>query len=91
MRILSTPCASCDFSQVERIPRSFWMRLLPSLRHYYCRQCKSSLLAPKLEVESRQWMMTTFKDIPVGPPVHTAHNVVALRRPLGMQDQIGQH
>lgn len=90
MRILRTSCADCDYSQVERIPRSFWMRWLPSLRHYYCRQCDSALLAPKVQVESRQWMMTTFKDIPVGPPMHAADNVVALRPSARVQDQMGR-
>lgn len=65
MKILKSHCGSCDFSQVERIPRTFWMRWLPSLRHYYCRQCKSAFVAHKGEVESRQWMLSTFKGITV--------------------------
>ena len=65
MKLWKTFCATCDFSQVERIPRTFWMRWLPSLRHYHCRQCKSDFCARKGEVESRQWMLSTFKGIPV--------------------------
>lgn len=73
MRILWSSCQACDFSDVERIPRKFWMRWLPPLRHYYCHQCKQTLLAPKQMVESRQWMMTTFKDFQVPNGVEPSH------------------
>ncbi|HEY8358742.1 MAG TPA: hypothetical protein VIL30_14895 [Ramlibacter sp.] len=40
------------------------MRLLPSMRHYWCSQCDRTLLAPKALVDSKRWMMTSFRDFP---------------------------
>lgn len=74
MRIVWESCAECDFSELERVPRRLWMRLLPPLRHYYCKRCQSTLLAPKRLVESRQWMMTTFKNLRPAPPVDSVEN-----------------
>lgn len=56
------PCDTCGFDGLERVPRAFWMRLLPGLRHYHCDRCKCHLLAPKQAVEARQWMMTTSRN-----------------------------
>jgi hypothetical protein len=80
MKILRKACASCDFAQVERIPRTFWMRLLPSLRHYYCRQCKVAFVARKGEVESRQWMLSTFKGIAVDASGQPAGGLVGWQK-----------
>ena len=46
MKIFLKSCADCEFAHVERIPRSWWMRVLPSMRHYHCGKCKSAILAP---------------------------------------------
>ena len=70
MKIVWTSCRECDFSQLERIPRRLWMRLVPSLRHYHCNTCNSDLLAPKDKVEAQQWMQSTFKDLQVPPVEH---------------------
>jgi hypothetical protein len=67
MKILRASCPMCDFSEVERIPRRFWMRMLPSLRHYYCGKCSSTLLARKDLVESRQWMQVAFRGFKAPP------------------------
>ena len=67
MKILLKPCRDCDFGETERVARVLWMRLLPTMRHYYCRQCRSTLLAPKGLVESKQWMMSTFRNLEVPP------------------------
>ena len=61
-------CSTCEFDGLERIPRSFWMRLLPPLRHYHCNRCNAQLLAPKMLVETRQWAMTTSKNMQAEPP-----------------------
>ena len=61
MKIFLKSCADCEFADVERIPRSWWMRPLPSMRHYFCNKCKSRVLAPKDRVEARQWLTTTTK------------------------------
>jgi hypothetical protein len=61
MKIVRDSCEECDFLEFARIPRRFWMRLLPSLRHYHCKRCDADVLAPKDKVEARQWMMSTFK------------------------------
>ncbi len=64
MKILRSACNACDFAGLERRPRSLWMRLLPSMRHYWCSQCDRTLLAPKALVDSKRWMMTSFRDFP---------------------------
>lgn len=71
MKIIWKSCHACDFSEVERIPRRFWMRLLPRLRHYYCAKCGMAFLAPKNVVEAKQWMLSTFRDLPVPPSAAT--------------------
>ena len=69
MRILWQVCQKCDFAQVERVPRRFWMRVLPSMRHYHCAQCNRNFLAPLGLVETRQWMNSTVKNFePAGEP-----------------------
>ncbi len=60
-------CTQCGFDGLDRLPRTFWMRLLPNLRHYHCGQCNSHVLAPKLAVEARQWAMTTTKNLQAPP------------------------
>ncbi|TWO72285.1 hypothetical protein FN976_06155 [Caenimonas sedimenti] len=69
MQIFLKSCDQCDFSEVGRLPRTWWMRLIPKLRHYDCKKCKQSFLAPKRLVEERQWMTTTLKNfrVPTGP------------------------
>jgi hypothetical protein len=67
MKIVWSSCRECDFSQLERIPRRFWMRLLPKMRHYHCKACDANLLAPKDKVEAQQWMQSTFKDFQAPP------------------------
>jgi len=56
MRIVWKSCQECDLASLDRIPRRFWMRLLPGLRHYHCTQCQANVLAPKKAVESRRWV-----------------------------------
>lgn len=65
MKILLKECSTCDLSELERVPRSFWMRLLPGLRHFHCQQCRSNVMAPKRLVEDRKWMMSTTKNLHV--------------------------
>jgi hypothetical protein len=67
MKILFKICQACDFAEMERAPRSWWMRPLGSLRLYQCNQCKTNVLAPKTLVESRQWMTTTLKNFQAPP------------------------
>ena len=63
MKILLKGCRDCDLSALERVPRAFWMRWLPGLRHFHCGQCRQNMLAPKRLVESRKWVMSTAKDL----------------------------
>lgn len=67
MKIFWSSCSRCDFGQLERVPRTFWMRLLPRWRHYHCAQCSANVLAPKKIVESRRWATTTLKSIRITP------------------------
>ena len=62
MKIRLKVCDQCSFAELQRVHRTFWMRLLGSFRHYHCAQCKSRFLAPKGMVEQRQWMDTTTRD-----------------------------
>lgn len=63
MKILRGACADCEFTELERVPRKLWMRLLlPPLRHYYCNQCRQNVLARKDLVEVKRWMTSTLKD-----------------------------
>lgn len=41
-----TMCA-CGAEHLERIPRSWWMRLFTSRRHYQCSQCGATLFVRK--------------------------------------------
>ena len=51
MRILLTAC-ECNFADVVRVKRSWWMRLLlKPMRLYHCGKCKSNILASKHLVE----------------------------------------
>lgn len=67
MQILSSACDKCDLAALERVPRKLWMRLLPAMRHYRCTQCGRKQLAPKALVDSRKWLVTTFKEAPARP------------------------
>jgi len=40
------------------------MRVFPSLRHYYCGQCDTTVLARKKAVEVKQWAASTITAIP---------------------------
>ena len=60
MKVFLTACDACRFAGAERVPRKLWMRLLPPLRHYYCRDCNIRFLAPKTLVERYQWMASTI-------------------------------
>lgn len=64
MQNSTSSCDSCDLSTLERVPRKFWMRLMPGMRHYRCTACGRKQLAPKDLVESRKWVATTFKTFP---------------------------
>lgn len=55
MKVYLRASDGCHFAGAERLPRQFWMRLLPPLRHYYCRHCEERFLAPRSLVEHYQW------------------------------------
>ena len=38
--ISSEACPKCQEFTLYRIRRNFWMRLIPTSRHYLCRQCR---------------------------------------------------
>jgi hypothetical protein len=42
-----TAC-SCGAEHHERIPRSWWMRLFISRRHYRCNRCQATMFVPKV-------------------------------------------
>jgi hypothetical protein len=42
----------CESSRLARIPRKPWMRLLPYLRLYKCRDCGVRVLRPRLKQDS---------------------------------------
>lgn len=65
MKIFLKPCEQCDFSDVGRLSRSWWMRFIPKLRFYRCARCRKNFMAPKKLVEERQWMTTTLKNFRV--------------------------
>lgn len=67
MRILWESCQECNLASLDRIPRRFWMRLLPGLRHYHCRQCGADVLAPKKAVESHRWAAISAPGQPLPP------------------------
>lgn len=68
MKIILKGCSDCDLSELDRLPRAFWMRWLPGLRHYHCGQCRRNMLAAKRLVESRKWMMSTVKNLDLAAP-----------------------
>jgi hypothetical protein len=59
MQYRSKVCEKCSFSELERVPRVFWMRVFYKLRYYHCDKCDVQFLAAKELVEQRQWMNTT--------------------------------
>jgi hypothetical protein len=42
-----TAC-SCGAEHLERIPRSWWMRLFISRRHYQCSRCRATMFIAKV-------------------------------------------
>ncbi len=55
MQLLFNKC-ECDWGDLSRIPRSWWMRLFWSRRLYFCTACKSRLLARRSAIEGApQW------------------------------------
>jgi len=51
MRIMLTAC-ECNFADVVRVKRSWWMRLFfKSMRLYHCAKCKSNIFGSKHLVE----------------------------------------
>lgn len=66
MKVFWASCPRCDFAQLERVPRSFWMRLLPRWRHYHCADCSANVLAPKKRVDAGRWAAGP-KTIPIAP------------------------
>jgi hypothetical protein len=45
----------CGFEHFERIPRRWWMRLLPGRRFYRCGQCGKEQLASERAVNEAVW------------------------------------
>jgi hypothetical protein len=58
-----TAC-SCGTEHLERIPRSWWMRVFTARRHYQCSRCKTTMFVPK--VLSSQPAETTPQASPAG-------------------------
>lgn len=51
MRAPAQTTCSCDQSELERVHRTWWMRLTSSKRLYECRGCGVRLFIPKQAVE----------------------------------------
>ena len=51
---------SCGVEHLHRIPRSSWMRLFPSRRHYECARCGARLFIPKVLTFRPTGPMVTF-------------------------------
>jgi hypothetical protein len=58
-----TPC-SCGVEHLERIPRSWWMRVFTARRHYQCSRCKATMFVPRV-LASRP-AETTPQPSPIG-------------------------
>jgi hypothetical protein len=58
-RLLFRRC-KCQSPSLERIPRSWWMRLFKSRRLYVCNVCKARVFAIREEVETAHWHKTTL-------------------------------
>ena len=55
MQLLFNKC-ECDWGDLSRIPRSWWMRLFKSRRLYFCTGCQSRLFAHRNSIEGvPQW------------------------------------
>ncbi len=48
----ATSACPCEPAHLARVPRRFWMRLLPWLRHYQCEKCHKYQLANPLTVDN---------------------------------------
>lgn len=48
----------CGLAYLVRLNRSFWMRLVPGRRHYFCVRCKSH------ELLSRTGLRRAFPNLP---------------------------
>ena len=44
-----TTCG-CGMASLVRLRRSWWMRLMPNRRRYYCARCDSDLLVDRRDV-----------------------------------------
>ena len=55
MHLVLDKC-DCDWNDLSRIPRNWWMRLFPSRRLYFCAGCKTRLFARRSTIEgSPHW------------------------------------
>lgn len=52
-------CA-CGFKELERIPRTFWMRWIPFVRFYRCNQCQAQFLASKRKVDAARRLSVVY-------------------------------
>jgi hypothetical protein len=59
----------CGIRYLVRMDRTFWMRLVPGHRHYYCVHCKAHLLL------SRRALRAAFPQM--HPELDAAHTVRA--------------
>jgi hypothetical protein len=62
-----TPC-DCGVSWLVRMNRSFWMRLLPARRHYFCVRCRSAQLLSREDLRRANPAMSPDLDRDVTAP-----------------------
>ncbi|MDP9899036.1 hypothetical protein [Variovorax ginsengisoli] len=72
-------CA-CEFRELERIPRSFWMRWIPFVRFYYCRQCRQQFLASKRKVDAARRMSVVYMSNSAGHSMTSAASMEPVER-----------
>jgi hypothetical protein len=58
MKILFQKC-DCDWKDLARVHRAWWMRLFPSRRLYFCAICKSEIFVNKWMVLAQRRQRVT--------------------------------
>lgn len=82
MAMRLTPC-DCGVTWLVRMNRSFWMRLLPARRHYFCVRCRSAQLLSRAHLRRANPDMSPDLDQDVTSPAPLEDHVFRPGRMAG--------
>jgi hypothetical protein len=75
--VLRLTACCCGARNLVRVDRSFWMRLVPTRRHYYCPLCRSN------QFLSWRAVLRALEVAPAAPPPVRPREVEPVTRQMG--------